>query len=106
MKNRCQEFVVKFPIYEYVVRVQVCRDVTKEANVGPDVKAFAELQPRGTRIVLPRRKAGCFGLAVHEAYHAICNLEKYISEKRGDMDEESFAYHLQNLVSHIDKKWN
>ena len=108
---------VKFPMYEVSIFVYFCEDIKESMDKICDKHGFAasshkikdtmyachlhNINKKDSIIFLPMDVG--LGSAVHESYHAICHLFKYIGAEH---EEELFAYNLDYLVSEITKMQN
>lgn len=101
MTNRRTRVV--FPVFNgYVVHVIFAQDVRRTARrLGCDdgpVVAFYQPGLKKGWLVLPSDADA--GTIAHEAVHAIQALFQWTGVRR---DEETFAYHLDFLVSRVDR---
>jgi hypothetical protein len=97
--------IVRFPIYQYEVRVIFVRDIVATGrrlgekddltHAGAASITFDSRPGVGWLLFEPRPRPG---RVAHEASHAICGLQKAAGTT---FDEETFAYHLDHLVERI-----
>jgi hypothetical protein len=117
MGSKYYSIEVKFPMYDISIFVYFCENIRESMDKICDKHGFAESShkikesmyachlfnsdKKDSIIFLPIDTG--LGTAVHESYHAVCRLFKYIDAEH---EEEIFAYHLDYLVSEITKLQN